>query len=113
MNTTTLSVSTPLIAAVQADPWMPDATTYSESTSAPIQTAAVAEIVPDDVDETMIPSPFSCSARYAIIAATATTETITPSDRESYFATKKSACDNSLRGVQYRHTAGSRQYDRM
>ena len=47
----------------------------------------------------MIPSPFSCSARYGIIAATATTETITPSARESYFATKTSACDSSLRGV--------------
>src|SRR6478672_10195890 len=100
MNTTTLSVSTSLIAAVHAEPWVPDATTYSDSTSAPIHTAAVAEMVPDEVAETMIPSPFSCSARYGIIAATATTDTITPSERESYFATKKSACDSSLRGVQ-------------
>ena len=30
----------------------------------------------------MIPRPFSCSARYGIIAATATTETSTPSARE-------------------------------
>src|SRR5689334_22393314 len=109
MKTTTLRVRTSLIAAVHAEPWMPDATTYSDSTSAPIHTAAVDEIDPPDVDETMIPRPFSCSERYGIIAATATTDTSTPSARESYFATKKSACDSSRRGVQKRHTAGSSQ----
>src|SRR3954452_3710282 len=109
MKATTLSVSTALIAAVHAEPWMPDATTYSDSVNAPIQTAAVEEIEPPDVDETMIPRPFSCSERYGIIAATATTDTITPSARESYFATKKSAWESSLRGVQKRHTAGSSQ----
>src|SRR3954469_17730327 len=109
MNTTTLSVSTSLSAAVHAEPWMPDATTYSESASAPLHTAAVEEIEPPEVDETMIPRPFSCSNRYGIIAATATTDTITPSARESYFATKKSAWESSLRGVQKRHTAGSSQ----
>src|SRR5689334_5778749 len=100
MKATTLSVRRSLIAAVHAEPWMPDATTYSDRTTAPSHTAAVEEIVPDDVDETMIPRPFSCSERYGIIAATATIETITPSARESYLATKKSACDSSLRGVQ-------------
>src|SRR4051794_2595979 len=99
MNTTTLSVRMSLIAAVHADPWIPEATTYIDSTTAPIQTAAVEETVPDEVCETMMPRPFSCSARYGIIAATATTETTTPSARESYFDTKKSACDSSLRGV--------------
>lgn len=100
MNTTTLSVSTSLIAAVHADPWMPEATTYIDSTSAPIHTAAVDETDPPDVAETMMPRPFSCSARYGIIAATATTDTSTPSARESNLATKKSAWDSSLRGVQ-------------
>jgi hypothetical protein len=75
MNTTTLSVRTSLIAAVHAEPWMPEATTYVDRTTAPIHTAAVDEIEPDEVCETMIPSPFSCSARYGIIAATATIET--------------------------------------
>src|SRR4051812_23687075 len=99
MNTTTLSVRTSLIAAVHAEPWMPEATTYIDSTNAPIHTAAVEETDPDDVCDTMIPRPFSCSARYGIIAATATTETSTPSPRESYLETKKSACESSLRGV--------------
>jgi hypothetical protein len=48
----------------------------------------------------MMPRPFSCSARYGIIAATATIETRTPSPRESNLATKKSAWESSLRGVQ-------------
>src|SRR3954447_5660590 len=109
MKTTTLSVRTSLIAAVHADPWMPEATRKPDSTGARSHTAAVEETVPDDVALTMIPRPFSCSARYGIIAATATIETITPSPREPNFATKKSACDSSLRGVQYRHTAGSSQ----
>src|SRR3954452_16120670 len=100
MNTTTLSVKTSLTAAVHAEPWMPEATTYVDSTSAPIHTAAVEETDPPDVCETMMPRPFSCSARYGIIAATATIETITPSARESNFDTKKCACDSSLRGVQ-------------
>ena len=63
MNTTTLSVSTSLIAAVHAEPRMPEATTYIDSTSAPIQTAAVEETVPPEVADTMMPRPFSCSAR--------------------------------------------------
>src|SRR3954469_21910802 len=109
MNTTTLSVSTSLIAAVHAEPWMPEATTYIDSTSAPIHTAAVEGPDPPEVADAMMPRPFSYSARYGIIAATATIETRTPSPRESNFATKKSACDSSLRGVQYRHTAGSSQ----
>src|SRR3954447_14697441 len=100
MNTTTESVSRALIPAAPAQPWMPDATTYVDSTTAPIHTAAVEETDPPEVCETMIPRPFSCSARYGIIAATATTDTITPSARESTFATKKSACESSLRGVQ-------------
>src|SRR3954447_14569709 len=100
MKTTTLRGRMSLIAAVHAEPWIPRATTERERTSAPIHTAAVDEIDPPDVDDTMIPRPFSCSERYGIIAATATTDTMTPSARESYFATKKSACDSSLRGVQ-------------
>src|SRR3954469_5774003 len=99
MNTTTLSVRMSLIAAVHADPWMPEATTYTDRTNAPIHTDAVEETVPDDVCETMIPRPFSCSARYGILAGKATIEAPTPSARESYFDTKKSACDSSLRGV--------------
>src|SRR3954468_14892338 len=99
MNTTTDSVRRSLIAAVHAEPWMPDATTYSDSANAPIHTAAVAETEPPDVCETMIPRPFSCSARYGIIAATTTSETTTPSVRESYFETKTSACETSRRGV--------------
>ena len=47
----------------------------------------------------MIPRPFSCSARYGIIAATATTETSTPSAREPNLLTNTSACETSLRGV--------------
>src|SRR3954471_1713861 len=109
MKTTTLRVRMSLIAAGHAEPGIPAATPQSESTRAPIPTAAVDEIDPPDVDDTMIPRPFSCSERYGIIAATATTDTITPSARESYFATKKSAWDSSLRGVQKRHTAGSSQ----
>src|SRR3954453_5018459 len=100
MKTTTDSVSTSLIAAVHAEPWMPDATTYIDSTSAPSHTAAVDETDPPEVADTMMPRPFSCSARYGIIAATATIETRTPSPRESNLATKKSACERSLRGVQ-------------
>src|ERR1700709_1371068 len=100
MNTTTLSVRMSFIGGAHPGPWMPDATTYMDSTNAPIQTAAVAEIVPDEVSETMIPRPFSCSARYGIIAATATSDTMIPSARESYSETKKSACESSLRGVQ-------------
>jgi hypothetical protein len=88
-----------LIAAVHAEPWMPDATTYVDSTSAPIHTAAVDETDPPEVAFTMIPRPFSCSARYGIIAATATIETRTPSPRESNLATKKSPWESSLRGV--------------
>src|SRR5690349_16106481 len=99
MNTTTLSVRTSLIAAVHAEPWMPEATTYTDRTNAPSHTAAVDETDPDEVALTMMPRPFSCRARYGIIAATATMETITPSARESNFATKKSACESSLRGV--------------
>src|ERR671922_379595 len=99
MNTTTLSVSTSLTVAVHAEPWIPEATTYSESTTAPIQIAAVDEIEPYEVCETMIPRPFSCSARYGTIAATATSETTTPSVRESYLLVKKSACETSRRGV--------------
>src|SRR3954471_155856 len=100
MKTTTDSVSTSLIAAVHAEPWMPDATTYVDSTNAPIHTAAVEETDPPEVADTMMPRPYSGSARSGIMAATATTETITPSVRESNFDTKKSACDSSLRGVQ-------------
>src|SRR3954471_21054489 len=99
MNTTTDSVSTSLIAAVHAEPWMPDATTYVESTNAPTQTAAVAETDPPEVWKTMIPRPFSCSARYGIIAATATTDTITPSARELNALTNTSAWETSRRGV--------------
>src|SRR3954452_4896954 len=100
MKTTRLRVRMALIGGVHAEPWMPDATTKGASTAAPSHTAAGDEIDPPDVDDTMIPRPFSWSERYGIMAATATTDTITPSARESYFATKKSACDSSLRGVQ-------------
>src|SRR4051812_12031061 len=100
MKTTTLSGRTSLTAAVHPQPGMPDAATESDSTSAPIHTAAVDEIDPPDVEDTMIPRPFSCSERYGIMAATATTETMMPSARESYFETKKSAWESSLRGVQ-------------
>src|SRR5690349_22437911 len=99
MNTTTPSVSTSLMQAVQAEPWIPEATTYPESTIAPIHTAAVDETVPYDVAETMIPSPFSCSARYGIIAVTATSETTMPSAREPYWLTNTSDRESSLRGV--------------
>src|SRR3954453_18895307 len=100
MKTTTLSVSTSLIAAVHAQPWMPEAATDLDTPSAPIHTAAVEETDPPEVADTMIPRPFSCRARKGIIAATATTEKITPRVCESNFDTKKSACDSSLRGVQ-------------
>src|SRR3954467_3927735 len=100
MKTTTAGLGPSLIAAVHAEPWMPDATTYVDSTNAPIHTAAVEETDPPEVADTMMPRPFSCSARYGIIAAPATTETRTPSVRESNFDTEKSACDSSLRGVQ-------------
>src|SRR4051812_16570098 len=99
MKTTTPNGRESLIAPAPAHPWVPGAATYTHRTKAPIPTAAARETVPHDVCETQIPRPFSCSARYGIIAATATIETTTPSARESYFDTKKSACDSSLRGV--------------
>src|SRR3954463_1990102 len=108
MKKTTDSVSTSLIAAVQAEPGMPDATTYVDSTNAPIHTAAVEETDPPEVADTMMPRPFSCSARYGIIAATATTETSTPSAREPYALVNTSACDTSRRGVAKRQPAGGR-----
>src|SRR3954452_11880446 len=99
MNTTIESVNTSLIAAVHADPRMPEAATYTLRANAPIQIAGVDPIDPYDVCSTMIPSPFSCSARYGIIAPTATTETTTPRPREAYALVKTSACETSRRGV--------------
>src|SRR3954451_14192096 len=99
MKTTIDSVSTSLIVAVHADPRMPEAATYTESTTAPSQIAGVEPIDPYDVCSTMIPSPFSCSARYGIIAATATTDTRIPNARDPYADVNTSAWETSRRGV--------------
>ena len=60
-----------------------------------VQIAAVDEIAPYDAVETMMPSPFSCSTRYGISAATPTSATSTPSAGLSYLREKKCDWDTS------------------
>src|SRR5258708_33890591 len=112
-NSTTARISRSLTTEFHAEPRTPDTITYAVTTAAPIQIAAVDEIAPYDAVATMMPSPFSCSTRYGINAATPTSATSTPSAGLSYFREKKCDCDTSRWLFAKRQIGGSIQYDTM
>src|SRR5258706_13274044 len=112
-NSTRAETSRSSTTVFPAGPRPPDTITYGVTSAAPIQIAAVDEIAPYDAVATMMPSPFSCSTRYGINAATPTSATSTPSAGLSYLREKKCDCDTSRWLFAKRQIGGSIQYDRM
>src|ERR1700761_48873 len=112
-NSTIARISMSLTTEFHAEPRTPDTITYDVTTAAPIQTAEVDEIAPYEVVATMMPSPFSCSTRYGISAATPTSATSTPKAGLSYLRAKKCGCEISRWAFAKRQMGGSIQYDRM
>src|SRR6185437_6252341 len=104
MPTAAARIITSLSADVHADPRTPDTTTYPTSAMLDVHTATACVMTPPDASDTMMPSPLSCITRYGTSDARRTSATTTTSVLLSYFATKKSACDTSLRVCAYRHT---------